>query len=93
MVRQTSDDEDDWEDGWNEDSDGVLDQDVDDADPTIPCPYCGCEIHEDSPLPDLRKLSLVRRGTCCQEAVVGAGRSGAGPAGVSALVVRVSRPR
>lgn len=38
MARQTWDAEDDWDA-----------EDVDDGDSTIPCPYCGCEIHEDSP--------------------------------------------
>jgi hypothetical protein len=35
MARHTWDEEDDW--------------DVEDEDSTIPCPYCGCEVHEDSP--------------------------------------------
>ncbi len=38
MARQTWDEEDDWDA-----------EDVDDEDSTIPCPYCGCEVHEDSP--------------------------------------------
>ena len=38
MARQTWDEEDDWDA-----------EDVDDGDSTIPCPYCGCEVHEDSP--------------------------------------------
>ena len=41
------------DDQWNdEDDDGRWDefgdQDEDDEEPTIPCPYCGAEIHEDS---------------------------------------------
>lgn len=40
MARRTIDDE-DWEDDWSDDS-------VDDE-PTITCPYCGNEVHEDSP--------------------------------------------
>ena len=39
MARQTWDEEDDWDA-----------EDVDDGgESTIPCPYCGCEVHEDSP--------------------------------------------
>ena len=38
MARQTWDEEDDWDA-----------EDVDDGDSTIPCPYCGNEVHEDSP--------------------------------------------
>lgn len=51
MTRQTSDDEDDWDEDWADDSSGddVFDQDTDDDELTIPCPYCGCEIHADSP--------------------------------------------
>jgi hypothetical protein len=47
MARQTWDDEDAWdgdapEDFADEESNG-------DDEPTIPCPYCGQDIHEDSP--------------------------------------------
>lgn len=48
MARRTMDD-DEWEEDWSEDSDDVFDQDSDDDEPTISCPYCGCEVHEDSP--------------------------------------------
>ncbi len=41
MARQTWDEEDDWD---AEDVDGD-----DDGESTIPCPYCGCEVHADSP--------------------------------------------
>lgn len=48
MTRQTWDDEDDWnEEG--EFRDDTFDQDSDDDAATIPCPYCGNEVHEDSP--------------------------------------------
>lgn len=49
MTRRTMDDE-DWEEDWSDDSgdDEVFDQDSDDE-PTITCPYCGSEVHEDSP--------------------------------------------
>lgn len=40
MARQTWDEEQDWDDA---DDDDFAD------DSTKPCPYCGCEIHEDSP--------------------------------------------
>ena len=40
MHRQTWDEEEEWDEGE--------DDNLDDA-PTIPCPYCGSEIHEDSP--------------------------------------------
>lgn len=40
MARNTWDEEDDWDDA---DDDNFAD------DSTIPCPYCGCDIHEDSP--------------------------------------------
>ena len=48
MARQTWDDEDDWDDG----GDDFADEDTfgsDDDEPTIACPYCGHEVHEDSP--------------------------------------------
>lgn len=45
MARQTMDNE-DWEDDWNDDS---FDPDADNEEPTIACPYCGCDVHEDSP--------------------------------------------
>lgn len=48
MARQTMDDEDS-KDDWSDDSDDAFDQDSDDDEPTIACPYCGCEVHEDSP--------------------------------------------
>jgi hypothetical protein len=44
MPRQTWDDEDD----WDASGDDRLEDDNAEG-PTIPCPYCGCEIHEDSP--------------------------------------------
>lgn len=48
MARQTWDDEDEWgegeEDFAEEDTVGY-----DDDEPTIACPYCGEDIHEDSP--------------------------------------------
>jgi predicted nucleic acid-binding Zn ribbon protein len=40
MPRQS-----DWDDEWD-DSSPV--EDVDDDEPTVPCPYCSREIHEDS---------------------------------------------
>ena len=40
MPRQS-----DWDDEWDESSPV---EDVDDDEPTIPCPYCRHEIHEDS---------------------------------------------
>ncbi len=40
MARQTSDEEDDWD---------AEDDDDDDGESTIPCPYCGNEVHADSP--------------------------------------------
>ena len=45
MARQTWDAEDDWDaaDDWDA-GDGD-----DEEDSTIPCPYCGHEVHEDSP--------------------------------------------
>ena len=50
MARRTMDDE-DWEEDWSDDSgdDEVFDQKSDDDEPTITCPYCGNEVHEDSP--------------------------------------------
>jgi hypothetical protein len=40
--------EDDWEDDWEEEGgDGWGDSDEEDD--TIPCPYCGQEMHQDSP--------------------------------------------
>lgn len=45
MPRSTLDDDDDWEDQSGDDDYG----DDPDDEPTIPCPYCGEEIHEDSP--------------------------------------------
>jgi hypothetical protein len=43
MARQTWDDEDE-EDDWD-----AANMDDEDEDSTIPCPYCGCDVHEDSP--------------------------------------------
>jgi len=48
MTRQTWDDEDDWDES-GEVGDDSFDQDTDDDTATIPCPYCGNEVHEDSP--------------------------------------------
>lgn len=50
MARQTGDDEDEWDEGEEDDfADEEFVPESDDDEPTIPCPYCGCEIHEDSP--------------------------------------------
>ncbi len=37
--------DDDWDDDFDDDE---VDENLDDE-PTIPCPYCGKEIHEDAP--------------------------------------------
>jgi len=49
MPRQT-DHEDDWDEEFDSDEDeGELDSSEDgDEEPTVPCPYCGREIHEES---------------------------------------------
>jgi hypothetical protein len=41
------DEEDDWLEGNPDDEDDVYPDD-EDEEPTIPCPHCGAEIHEDS---------------------------------------------
>lgn len=46
MARQTWDEEDEW-DGENFDEEDSFSRD--DDEPTIACPYCGEEVHEDSP--------------------------------------------
>ena len=52
MSRWVSDDDDAWDDELEPD-DGVDDDDWpdedDDDEPTVPCPYCGREIHEEAP--------------------------------------------
>ena len=40
------DDEDEWDDDWETEGDGI---DTDDDEPTIPCPSCRREMLEDSP--------------------------------------------
>ena len=39
MARITDDEDEEWHDDWSDDDD----------EPTITCPYCGCDVHEDSP--------------------------------------------
>jgi len=51
MSRWVSDDDNAWDDELESD-DGVDDDDwpdEDDDEPTVPCPYCGREIHEEAP--------------------------------------------
>jgi hypothetical protein len=38
--------DDDWDDDEWDDEEGV---DTEEDEPTVPCPYCRCEIHEDAP--------------------------------------------
>ena len=40
------DDEDD--EGWDSNGDEPDDEETDDGEPTVPCPYCRREIHEDA---------------------------------------------
>src|SRR5689334_9449962 len=44
MPRRRDDDEDDWDDEYL--PDGVYDEDEDDGEPTVPCPYCKHEVLE-----------------------------------------------
>lgn len=45
MPRRTEH-EDDWEEEFDVDEDGF---DEDDEEPTVPCPHCRRQVHEDSP--------------------------------------------
>ncbi|NLF68027.1 MAG: zinc ribbon domain-containing protein [Candidatus Anammoximicrobium sp.] len=49
MSRWRSDDK-GWDDAWESDGDPDSGDwpDADDDEPTVPCPYCGREIHEES---------------------------------------------
>ncbi len=42
-------DDDAWDDESEEDLDDADWSDADDGEPTVPCPYCGREIHEEAP--------------------------------------------
>lgn len=52
MPRFQDDDEsgDEWDEEFDDESSDTFETPFDDADePTIACPYCGVEVHEDSP--------------------------------------------
>ncbi len=49
MPRQPADDDNDWDEEFDSMDSEFMAPD-DDDEPTIPCPYCGEEIHEDSPM-------------------------------------------
>ena len=47
--RVMDDDDDDWEEEGDDDEEPDYEALLNDDEPTVPCPYCQCEIPEDTP--------------------------------------------